>query len=258
MSATTAHQTSSRENKKTASDASDQVPHQMRIVSGASIERYVAFALKYFEENPGRPLSLHTLPLSRTNPASVPAPDPDGEPKEAEAERDESMDEDSTPSAAQSNSTPMRSKRLSPTVHDIPRLLTVVEIIKREYLAARVRDARGQTAKDGPPGEAKGLEQYNELKCLEDLDTAPIESEPNLKPLSDAERTEQLMAMLDGKNHLKIKKTPFMIVTLCTTTWMAAPTDATYQPAPPPTKVSRNARLKAKKKAKKAAGSGES
>jgi hypothetical protein len=107
------------------------------------------------KENPTRPLVLHTLPHK-----------PDDSLKDTETDAP-------GPSA--------KKRKIEPATTNIPRLISVVEIIKREF-------------KTGP------LHQYNELGCLdapnarEDGPGAGIPSEPG------AERQAAVQRALEGKH----------------------------------------------------------
>lgn len=121
----------------------------MRITSGGSIAGYVKFALTFLQvglthssgasksliwakENHGRPLTLHTMPATQ---AASSAESPAG------------------PSVQKPHST------LGPALLNVPRLISVVEIIKRECLAAL-------TSASDPSGKgkhrARGIWQYTE------------------------------------------------------------------------------------------------
>ncbi len=72
-----------------------------------------------------------------------------------------------------------------PSVSNIPRLVSVVEIIKREYL------------KNLPQSLLKsGLYQYNRIGSLEDVDT----KQGSKKSPSEEERTQEILAALSGSN----------------------------------------------------------
>ncbi|GJE92376.1 hypothetical protein PsYK624_085300 [Phanerochaete sordida] len=186
--------------------------HEVRITSHGKMNAWVDFALKFFEENPDKPLTLHTLPPPPRVPQGVPdAPVPAPAEKEKEKEK------------------------LHPSMALIPRLISVVEIIKREYvkLLDPVLAERGQLA---------GLYQYNELGEL-DLAHAAHAGE-------DAEeaRRRELAAMLQGKNHLKIKKVAYMKVTLSRKELShTLRKTQTYQ-RPAVRKLSKSARSRAKKR----------
>jgi len=178
-------------------------PHLIRITNHGKIQAWVAFALEFFKKNDGRPLVLHTLPASKPTAKELPAPTaPGGEP------------------------TSHVSQGKCSSTSTIPRLITVVEIIKREYL---------KTLK---LSKLSGLHQYNEIGYLEDLqDNASGES-----------RTNALVLALEGKNHLVQKQTPFMRVTLCQSTLpILADKGATYQ-QPAVRKLSKSAKKRIKKR----------
>lgn len=66
------------------------------------------------------------------------------------------------------------------------RLISVVEIIKREYV---------KTLASSKSSRLIGLHQYNEISCLEDL-------EPPKQPsqVTEEERTANILQALEGKN----------------------------------------------------------
>jgi hypothetical protein len=103
------------------------------------------------QENPGAMLVLHTLPHT---------------------------EQKQTKDAGEEAPAKKRRKLPSPT-DDIPRLISVVEIIKREFVALVTSDKAGA---GNPPGTV--LHQYNVLDCL---------STP------EADETDILSA-LEGKN----------------------------------------------------------
>ena len=80
------------------------------------------------------------------------------------------------------NSGPQSYSKVTST---IPRLISIVEIVKREFVKALA-------AKHSP--RLAGLHQYNELGCLEDLGI--------VSPNADVEmdRATALLIALDGKN----------------------------------------------------------
>ncbi|KAG8701750.1 hypothetical protein FRC09_005156, partial [Ceratobasidium sp. 395] len=105
------------------------------------------------KENPTRPLVLHTLPHKQ------------------------SAGQHGKEAAVTSEPVPKK-QRMSPSTNHIPRLISVVEIIKREF-------------KDAP------LHQYNEIGCLDEPSSsgaAAIPSEPG------AERQAALQNVLQGKD----------------------------------------------------------
>ncbi|TCD66875.1 hypothetical protein EIP91_000773 [Steccherinum ochraceum] len=158
-------------------------PHEMRIASGRKLHSYVEFALKHFEacllrEKPDQALVLHTLPAKKQ-----PIP-----------EQGDAFE----PPAPQ---TQPAKKGLQPSVSDVPRLISVVEIIKREYL-------KQLDAVHHDHGKVTGLHQYNEIGSL------PDEAPENDVADQEGARIQALTQALQGKNHLKIKKSPYMKVIL--------------------------------------------
>ncbi|KAG6892861.1 hypothetical protein C0992_012180, partial [Termitomyces sp. T32_za158] len=128
-----------------------------------------------------RPIVFHTLPATPKSPT------------------DEAQKSSSTP--------PKRSKATTA----VPRLLSVVEIVKREFI-------KSLAAKRSP--RLAGLHQYNEIGCLE-----------NTEPAVEEDRTAEIRRALSGSNQsvpllfsttdpdsvtssVKLKSTPFMKVTL--------------------------------------------
>jgi len=63
----------------------------------------------------------------------------------------------------------------------VPRLISVAEIIKREYL---------KQLREKQPSRLSGLHQYNEIHCLEDTGTQ----------VDTGEDTNDIVAALEGKN----------------------------------------------------------
>ncbi|KAF9445218.1 hypothetical protein P691DRAFT_676081 [Macrolepiota fuliginosa MF-IS2] len=147
-------------------DDDDTGPKQVRITSSGKIKSFVAFALGFFEayahvaqKFDSRPLVLHTLPR-----------DPPGQ-----------------TTGVSNNATLV-----------IPRLISIVEIIKREYMNALHE-------KHSP--RLVGLHQYNQLGTLEELGYCESED-------TQGDRDEQIAYALEGKNHIKVKQTPYLRVTL--------------------------------------------
>ncbi|KAG8718349.1 hypothetical protein FRC08_005442 [Ceratobasidium sp. 394] len=189
---------------QTAND--EGAPHSMRIAAHGKISGLVTFALKFLKENPTRPLVLHTLPHKR------------------DLTRQDGKDVSATEPVS-------KKQKIAPSTNDIPRLISVVEIIKREFT-------------DAP------LHQYNELGCLDEPAVeegavrAVIPNEPG------EERQAALQEMLQGKNHIPIQRTPYMKITLSRVVLPESETaGATYQ-APVPKKVSRSAKARRRRRAK--------
>jgi hypothetical protein len=119
------------------------------------------------------------------------------------------------------DSRPTKRRKLVSSTDDLPRLISVVEIIKREFHRLVLRKKAGL---GNPPGTV--LHQYNILACLEDEQPPPKGREERLTH-------EEMLLALEGKNqfvfrlgiHTKIlipvsslKRilTPYMKITLCT------------------------------------------
>jgi hypothetical protein len=101
-------------------------------------------------------LVLHTLPKGKSK-------------KTDSAADDEDERQDAPQSLEGADTLKEGNKRgPSPSTTTIPRLISVVEIIKREYLAA-------MDAKKAP--NIVGLYQYNEMGCLEDEEAGEEEGE---------------------------------------------------------------------------------
>lgn len=82
---------------------------------------------------------------------------------------------------------------LSPSTTTIPRLISVVEIIKREYI--KTLELKHST-------RLAGLHQYNEIGCLEqesELDLKSAEGSTSAEN-TDARRMDALAVALDGKH----------------------------------------------------------
>ncbi|KAM5544610.1 hypothetical protein V8D89_001508 [Ganoderma adspersum] len=214
----------------TNGDGHPSAAHEIRITSHGKIKNWVTFALDHFQKYEDRPLVLHTLPASK---GKGPAPDDESETQHGgPAHPAESEHSHSAENGAKAN-------RLHPSMATIPRLVSVVEIIKREYLKT-LDPALAQA------GSLSGLHQYNEMGDLEEQGL--VEGTGNEEQV----RLESLAHALQGRNHLKQKKTAFMRVSLCR---KEAPelvrNGVTYQ-KPAVRKLSKSTRARLKKKLSKA------
>ncbi|KAG6877564.1 hypothetical protein C0993_006061 [Termitomyces sp. T159_Od127] len=177
----------------------DTGAHMVRITDNGKIRNWVSFALEFlFLEasvlctNEDRAIVFHTLPAPTAEGARGPGDAP---------------------------------RRLSKATTAVPRLLSVVEIVKREFL-------KSLEAKRSP--RLAGLHQYNEIGCVE---TAV-----------DEDRAAEIRRALSGSNHVKIQRTPYMKVTLSLKTLPElAESGATYQP-PTLRKLSKSAKQRMKKR----------
>ncbi|KAI9451080.1 hypothetical protein BJY52DRAFT_1206051 [Lactarius psammicola] len=197
----------------------------MRITQGGKIRAWVDHALKFFEENEEKALVLHTLPAAHKC----------GSIKSGKTGvRVDAGDNDET-------NTAMKDKKtgLSPSTITIPRLITVAEIIKREYLIT-------MDAKRVP--DLVGLYQYNEMGCIEN----GVENEVDEEKDEGAEdRMKMLAEALAGKN-IKIEKTPYMRITLCRKELAGMKNRNTTAQAPLKRKLSKSARGRLRKRQAKA------
>ncbi|WVQ99233.1 hypothetical protein IAU59_006365 [Kwoniella sp. CBS 9459] len=100
----------------------------MRIAAGGSMSNYVQFALRFLRENPKTPLVLHTL-----SPAQV-----DPKPAAVSAALNAQQEPNPNPvpdlGEAPSSSSSLSSSTFLPCTLAIPRLISVVEIVKRTYI----------------------------------------------------------------------------------------------------------------------------
>ncbi|KLO05773.1 hypothetical protein SCHPADRAFT_910801 [Schizopora paradoxa] len=193
-------------------------PLSIRITSGGKMKSWIEVVLKSLKENPEKPILLHTLPhaTKRDAPEAATKVDPQ---KDKEIE-----DSEKATSTHQ------------PSVSNIPRLASIVEIIKREYL------------KELPQSLVKsGLYQYNRLGVLEENESARDANQIQ----SEEERTNEILAALSGSNNnLKIQKTPYMQTMLSVKPQEGL--DSTWTVQDPIThKLSRNARYRFKKREQK-------
>ncbi|KAF9004561.1 hypothetical protein BDQ17DRAFT_1304619, partial [Cyathus striatus] len=157
----------------TPTTASPNQPRIVRITNHGKIKHWVTKSLEFLEDgaNIDQTLVLHTLPFSNTA----------ENPKEKEKKKDEDKGSVST------------------TLSVVPRLISVVEIIKREYLR-RLGEKKSS--------RLEGLYQYNEIGILEDLEQQPKVAQ------TEEERAKEILSALEGKNHVKQVQTPYMRITL--------------------------------------------
>ncbi|TFY83028.1 hypothetical protein EWM64_g984 [Hericium alpestre] len=161
--------------------------HEIRITNHGKINTWVDFALEFFEANEEKALVFHTLPVAKDK--SKQAEETSGATATENADkRDETPKQDGRSKDA---------KKLHASTSLIPRLVSVVEIIKREYL--KQMDSKKAM-------QMSGLHQYNEIGVLED--ETPQDG-------NDEDRAEAIRRALEGTNNVRIEKTAFMRVTLC-------------------------------------------
>ncbi|KAJ6582926.1 hypothetical protein DFH09DRAFT_1029318 [Mycena vulgaris] len=200
-------------------EVAPQNPQLLRITNHGKIKPWVAFALDFFEKHEDIPIVLHTLPASPKTTTSS----------------------ENTEGTTAGPVRPVKNPpSISPTASTVPRLISVVEIIKREYVKKLELEHSSTLV---------GLHQYNEIGTLEALGLSTPDTEPPQDP--ESLRSQEIVAALQGKTHLKIKQTPFMKITLSRVE-LSDLTTATYQP-PLLRKLSKSAKARAKRKEKKAA-----
>lgn len=177
---------------------------EVRVADHTKMKACISFCLRYLSENEGATLMLHTLPAHSNGNDDVA-----GEPKRKKA------------------------KLASPTAN-ISRLVSVAEVVKREFSASRQAESKL------PSGAL--LHQYNYIGCLPDSTNG-----------SSKVNDDPVLLALEGKNHLKRISTAYMKIYL--TTEPRPDLEAlgcTYQEPLLPPKKSRSARARAKKRAAKA------
>ncbi|KAA1467393.1 hypothetical protein DENSPDRAFT_877283 [Dentipellis sp. KUC8613] len=187
--------------------------HEMRITSHGKMRGWIEFALQFFEANEERPLVLHTLPAKP---------------------KDEQVD-DAVEDTETSGEKTKEKGAASATVN-IHRLVSVVEIIKRQYL--KTIDMQRQLEKNG-------LYQYNEIGYLE---------EGQEDEESPEDRAEKIARALEGTKNVRIQRTPYMKVTLCRTELPELAQQGKTAQAPLKRKLGRSARARLRKKQKREGG----
>lgn len=177
--------------------------HEIRITSQGKIKNWVTYALDFFEvgnnqyvsahqakgcqseqKEPDTPLVLHTLPSSRPPQQEV------GTATAEDPKKPDTTDEAKTP----------KKQKLPSSTATIPRLISVAEIIKREYLK-KLDPANSDT------GSLYGLHQYNEIGHLEEAEPSADDEED----LDDV-RQREITLKLQGKNQWVV--IPMLFVTL--------------------------------------------
>ncbi|KAJ3824033.1 hypothetical protein F5880DRAFT_1481104 [Lentinula raphanica] len=148
----------------------------IRITRAGKINNYVAYALESLEKNDSNPIVLHTLPKPPDNQTAT-----DVQPTK--------NDQDASNTAI--------------TLLTTPKLISVVEIIKREYL---------QDLEKKRSTRLVGLHQYNEIGSLED----PQGNVGYRARETDEERAQRIAMVLEGKNFPKQQQSPYMRITLST------------------------------------------
>ncbi|KAJ3506938.1 hypothetical protein NLJ89_g6576 [Agrocybe chaxingu] len=189
----------------------------IRITNSGKIKSWVVVSLAFFEnETQAKSITLHTLPASVGDDASL--------------ERVVGKD-------------PVLRKQTTATISTIPRLISVAEIIKREFV---------KTLEAKRSSRMKGLHQYNEIGTLEALGLTVAPATEDGTPLTGEDaRSHNILEALSGRNYARQTQSPYMRITLST---IERPDlverGATYQP-PTIRKLSKSAKARAKKQEKK-------
>ncbi|PPQ80243.1 hypothetical protein CVT25_003503 [Psilocybe cyanescens] len=190
----------------------------IRITGHGKMKQWIASSLTFLETtDEDRTLVFHTLP---------PTIDPQA-------------------TLQQETGKQVSQKSASTSTDLISRLISVVEIIKREYV--KNLDAKRSA-------RMIGLHQYNEIGDLEALGASitPLVEEGMDEDTAEAKRSRTIIQALGGKNHPRQSQTPFMRVTLSLYEHpKLIENGATYQP-PIKRKMSKSAKTRAKKRVKKA------
>ncbi|THU91636.1 hypothetical protein K435DRAFT_863215 [Dendrothele bispora CBS 962.96] len=229
-------------------ESSESQPQFIRITKGGKIKAWVSFSLQSLETSESRPLVLHTLPATiKLDPATG-----NSLPLQQQPENDNQKD------PAQSTN----------PVSTTPRLISVVEIIKREYLKSLAQKRSPRRI---------GLHQYNEIGILEDLSVSASDGicrtnngdqhnegrdeedrdarnhKVDAQKQMDRERhrQESIALALEGKNFPKQKQTPYMKITLSASELPElVKRGATYQ-SPQIRRLTKSAKARARKSQKK-------
>ena len=111
------------------------------------------------QANPGQPLILHTLPVDYVKAITSSSTSADRDQNVMQTENTElTALRESDGTASSSKGDENRQPKSTPSTLNIPRLISIVEIIKREYLKATAPGLR-----------STGLYQYNYIGSLEDF-----------------------------------------------------------------------------------------
>ncbi|KAI9056818.1 hypothetical protein FKP32DRAFT_1762815 [Trametes sanguinea] len=204
--------------------------HEIRITTHGKITNWVSFALEHFKKYEDRPLVLHTLPSNK------------GKAPEKANANEGAGEESRSEGASAATATDKKQKKkegLPSSMGTIPRLVSVVEIIKREYLKSLDAGLAEQ-------GSLSGLHQYNEIGDVVEAGYAEGNGD------GEQGRIESLAQALQGKNHVQQKKIAFMRVTLSRRMVPElGKAGVTYQ-GPSVRRLSKSARSRVKRKMRRA------
>ncbi|BGP03570.1 hypothetical protein NBRC10513v2_007303 [Rhodotorula toruloides] len=144
--------------------------HPVRIASHTKITLVVQFALDHLRRNEDEPLVLHCLPPSST-PANASRAGPL---TSTQIDSNPSPAPDPTPPAAKGKGKETATESSSSTfVAALSKLVSIAEIIKREWLDVQLKPAAGNAGQEETiPSARKGLHQYTLLTTLEAIGLA--------------------------------------------------------------------------------------
>ncbi|KZV76413.1 hypothetical protein PENSPDRAFT_680085 [Peniophora sp. CONT] len=220
-----------------AGPTSSSTTHEIRITTGGKISNWVEFALKFLKDSPDAVLVLHTLPLDLKGKGKAPPPTATDDTSGAQEQPQPPANADT----GKSQTLAKKRSGMQPSTNAISKLISVAEIIKREYL---------KLADDA----LVGLYQYNELGTLEDLGLA---SQPQSEEDADLElaRSQAIIQALDGVKNVRIQRTPYMRITLSPkeVSDLAAVTHPATAQRPEKRQLSKSAKGRLKKRLKKSA-----
>lgn len=166
----------------------------------------------------------------------------------SEAAETAEPDVNATPIAEETQTEPPKKRqKMDTATNTVPRLISVVEIIKREFLASARR--RVMSAIPTEPGASASwrLHQYNVVGTLES-------ESPRGPDRGNEEDQVDLILALSGKNYLNLRRTPYLKVFLCRRELPPGfVVNATYQPPLEPPPKSRSAKARERKRRKKLA-----
>lgn len=155
---------------------------------------------------------LHTLPPRKSDLAKKQKKSNEAAPNDkALATEVEAGVEDCVPlpveriSTHQDEASPKSRSSLSYATLTIPKLVSCVEIIKREWIKIQKTKIQGKPWPKVPKEEelVHGLEQYNEISCLEEVDDDDFiinrTSSRGLQDVPDDKRPEMIVKLLNRK-----------------------------------------------------------
>ncbi|BGP27725.1 hypothetical protein JCM10295v2_006700 [Rhodotorula toruloides] len=176
--------------------------HPIRIASHTKITLVVQFALDYLRRNESESLILHCLPPTSSTSASTSRAVPL---TSTQVDSHTSPAPDPTPPAANSKGKGKATESSSSTsVSPLPKLVSIAEIIKREWLDVQLKPLAGEgTEQETTEMAREGLHQYTLLTTLEAIgvasDTASTVDEDGDAEMKEMRRQLIEMEWLSGR-----------------------------------------------------------